>query len=89
MCTHTRLLQVRVIAWQRLLAIRLAPQQVLQVALVDGAVGLCVAAQFGAGVTRSCHVAVALKNLLAVPHRRPSLRVRTLVLQGGEKAVVS
>lgn len=81
---HTPL-QGHVIAWQQLLPIRLAPQQILQIALVNSAIGLRVAAQFGSRVTCSCHVTVALKDLLAIPHRWPNVRVRTLVLHGGEK----
>lgn len=77
--------QGRVIAWQQLLAIRLAPQQILQIALVNRAIGLCVAAQFGSRVTCSCHVTVALKDLLAIPYRWPNVRVWTLVLHWGEK----
>lgn len=69
-----------------LLAIRLALQQILQVTLVNSAIGLCVAAQFGSRVTCSCHVTVALKDLLAVPYRWPNLRVRTLVLHGRKTA---
>lgn len=76
--------QGHVIAWQQLLAIRLAPQQILQIALVNSAIGLRVAAQFGSRVTCSCHVTVALKDLLAIPHCWPNVRVRTLVLHGGE-----
>lgn len=76
--------QVHVIAWQQLLVIRLAPQQILQVALVNSAIRLCVAAQFGSRVTGSCHITVALKDLLAIPYHWPDLRVRTLVLHGGE-----
>lgn len=81
--------QVHVITWQQLLAIRLASQQVLQVALVNSAIGLCVAAQFGSRVTCSCHVTVALKDLLAIPYHWPNLRVRTLVLHGGKKTEIS
>lgn len=69
-----------------LLAIRLALQQILQVTLVNSAIGLCVAAQFGSRVTCSCHVAVALKDLLAIPYRWPNLGVRTLVLHGRKTA---
>lgn len=69
-----------------LLVIRLALQQILQVTLVNSAIGLCVAAQFGSRVTCSCHVTVALKDLLAIPYRWPNLTVRTLVLHGRKTA---
>lgn len=76
---------LNVITWQQLLAVRLAPQQIVQVTLVDSAISLCVAAQFGSRVTCSCHVTVALENLLAKLYCWPNLRIGTLVLQGGEK----
>lgn len=69
---------------QQLLAVRLALQQIVQVTLFDSAISLCVAAQFGSRVTGSCHVTVALENLLAKPHCWPNLRVGTLVLHGGD-----
>lgn len=72
-----------VITWQQLLAVRLAPQQIVQVTLVDSAISLCVAAQFGSRVTCSCHVTVALENLLAKPYCWPNLWVGTLILQEG------
>lgn len=59
--------------FQELLVVRLAPQQIIQVTLVDSAIGLCVAAQFGSRVTCSCDITVALKNLLAIPYRWPNL----------------
>lgn len=77
---------LNVITWQQLLAVRLAPQQIVQVTLVDSAISLCVAAQFGSRVTCSCHVTVALENLLAKPYCWPNLRVGTLVLQGGRNS---
>lgn len=78
--------QVHIITRQQLLVIRLAPQQIVQVALVNSAIGLCVAAQFGSRIACSCHVTVALKDLLAIHYSWPNLRVGTLVLHGGKNS---
>lgn len=71
-----------VIGWQ-LLMIRTTLKKTVKFCLVDSAIGLGVAAEFGSRVTSSHHVTVILEDLFAETVRRPSLpntRVWALVL---------
>lgn len=60
------------------------PHKVIQLCLVDGAIGLRIAAQFGTGIPGSRHIGFTLENLLTEPGRRgpclSCLRLGPLVL---------
>lgn len=73
-----------------LLVVRTVLQQIVQSGLVDSAISLGIAAQFGPRVTCACHIRVVLKDFLAETWWRArftDLRVGALVLDEKKKEI--